>query len=187
MLLKGRFSGSFHLNIEKNDKTPRFLTSSVNSCGASNWELKKVQNQRLFRKHRILRIKIKTLFLGLFSWSSEFNLYVRTQPIWILHKNRGASNWEWTPQKNHGAHDRICTADGEANRFSHKLQAFWQIKIRPGAFSTFKPKAPQCCLQKFGAPVQERPLSQSPGALHLKSKIYWSLILNVMFFLELPG
>jgi hypothetical protein len=41
-------------------------------------------------------------------------------------------------------------------------------------------------LQKFGALVQERPLSQSPGALHLKSEIYWSFILNMMFFLELP-
>jgi len=35
-----------------------------------------------------------------------------------------------------------------------------------------------------GAPGPEKYLSQSPGALHLKGKIYWSLILNAAFFLE---
>ena len=36
---------------------------------------KKVQNRQLFIKHRILRIEIKTLFLGIFSWSSDLNLH----------------------------------------------------------------------------------------------------------------
>jgi len=35
---------------------------------------KSTRNRQLFRKHRILRIKIKTLFFGLLSWRSELNL-----------------------------------------------------------------------------------------------------------------
>ena len=45
-------------------------------------------------------------------------------------------------------------------------------------------KLPDNFENTYGASVQERPLSQSPGALHLKSKTCGSLILNVMFFLE---
>jgi len=59
------FSGSSHFKeLNKCNFTCVFLTSSVNFCGASNRDLKQNQHQRLFRKHRILRIKIETLFFG---------------------------------------------------------------------------------------------------------------------------
>jgi len=70
------FLGALTLKNWKMQFYSGFLTPSVNSCGASNWELKKVQNRRLFRKHRILPIKIKTLFFGLVSWSSDLNLQI---------------------------------------------------------------------------------------------------------------
>ena len=32
-----------------------------------------------------------------------------------------------------------------------------------------------------GASTREKPSTQSPGASHLKSKAYWSLVFNVLF------
>ena len=37
---------------------------------------KKQSKSTIFRKHRILRFEIKTLLLGIFSWSSELNLHI---------------------------------------------------------------------------------------------------------------
>jgi len=52
-----------------------FDQTKLSSVELSIGKRKLVQNQYMFRKHRILRIKIKTLFSGVFSWSSELNLH----------------------------------------------------------------------------------------------------------------
>ncbi len=56
-----------------------------------------VPNQYMFRKHRILRIKIKPLFLGLFLCRSELNLHISLSLMRNLPKSRGALSWDWTP------------------------------------------------------------------------------------------
>ena len=74
-LKSGRLLEAFVWENEKRHKTLCFCASAINFCGASNWELKKGPKSTIFRKPRILRIKIKTLFFELFSWSSGLNLH----------------------------------------------------------------------------------------------------------------
>ena len=56
---------------------------------------KYVQNWVLFRKHNILRNKIKPLRFAQFPWSSNLNLSIFLQLSIDLHKNRGALNWDF--------------------------------------------------------------------------------------------
>ena len=71
----GRFLEAFVRTNEKRHKTLCFCAPAVNFCGASNWELKKGPKSTISRKPRILRVKVKTLFFGLFSWSPWLNLH----------------------------------------------------------------------------------------------------------------
>ena len=83
------------LNLQFYKKHIVFLSSGVPVVWS--FVLERVQNQSLFRKHRILRIKIKPLFLCHFPWSSELNLHNSTKLDKEHTWNSGALSWEWTP------------------------------------------------------------------------------------------
>ena len=62
------------LNLQFYKKHSVFLSSGVPVVWS--FVLERVQNQSLFRKHRILRIKIKPLRFDNFTWSSKLKAYV---------------------------------------------------------------------------------------------------------------
>ena len=45
----------------------------------------------------ISALKLKHVFVGLFSWSSDLNLHSCMEFERNLHESRGAGNWKWPP------------------------------------------------------------------------------------------
>ena len=73
---------------------------------------KYVKNQVLFRKHRILRNKIKAPCFAAFPWSSNVNLCIFLRLNIDLHKSMGAVSWDLANGKNRGALNLKCIAWG---------------------------------------------------------------------------
>ena len=97
--------GSFHskmaffLELSTGKLQKRKKRCVFDAKSLQTWELptgssKYVQNRVLFRKHRILRNKIKPSRFAQFPWSSNLNLciFLRLNIDW--HKSMVALNWE---------------------------------------------------------------------------------------------
>ena len=101
-----------------------FDTKSLQIGELPTGSSKYVQNWVLFRKHRILRNKIKPSCFAQFPWSSNLNLSIFLQLSIDLHKNWGAPNWDLFMWKNHRAQNSECTASLVCKRFFVKTSYF---------------------------------------------------------------
>ena len=119
---------------------------------------KYVRNWVLFRKHRILRYKIKPHGFWHFPWGSSDNLSLSLRLDSDLHKSMGAFSWEFYREKKHGAQSSECTACGESKNGPANLQGVRQIQG--------KLKGTQKIMQKSWS-SHLKPSTESTGA------IYW--------------
>ena len=102
--------GSFHSKLafvlelstgklQECQKRDLFDTKSLQIGELPTGSSKYVPNQILFRKHHILRNKIKSSCFAQFPWSSNLNLSIFLQLSVDFSKNCGALNWDFFCEK----------------------------------------------------------------------------------------
>ena len=106
VISEGLEPGSFHSKmtfllelstgkLQKCQKHDVFDAKSLQTVELPTGSSKYVQNRGLFRKHRILRHKIKPRVFCHVHWSSNVNLTFFLELDSDLHKSMGAFNWEF--------------------------------------------------------------------------------------------
>ena len=81
--------------LQKCKKRCAFVAKSLQTVELPTGSSKYVKNRVLFKKHRILRNKIKPHVFCHFLWSSNVNLTFFLELDSDLHKSMGAFNWEF--------------------------------------------------------------------------------------------
>ena len=107
--------------LQKCKKRSVFDAKSLQTVELPTGSSKYVKNRVLFRKHHILRNKIKPQCFAPFPWSSNLNLCIFLRLNIVLHKSMGALNWELSRGKKRGAPNSKCTASLEGKRIHWEL------------------------------------------------------------------
>ena len=126
--------------LQKCQKHNVFDAKSLQTVELPTGSSKYVQNRGLFKKHRILRNKIKPHVFCHFLWSSNVNLTFFLELDNDLHKSMGAFNWEFKTMELRAQNaqlaggpkmiQRIC---GVFDKLRESYQKLQKLCISPGA------------------------------------------------------
>ena len=115
--------------MQKRQKPDTFAHKFLQSVELPTGRPTNAQIQTIFRNHRILHIKIKTLLLVMFPWSPNLNLNVCQHRTMIFHKLCGALICKPIPPKSHGALFPKCSASGVCKRITLEAPLICALQV----------------------------------------------------------